>query len=269
MPALRLSIESDTETMLSYLDVGKEYYVDRNYLITDIPDGLLHSRLIMTLNDDKDVTDTRYLSLTLSQPAFVYVAYDSRASAVPLWLRSSYVETNLTVGVTDNAERLSLWKGYFQGGTVSFGGNHAAGARDVKSMYIVLIRESREDDVFEGGQLDQSFGETSSVIQSVVLHQNFPNPFNPITTIGFDLPSGKEVKLSIYDILGRQVRILVDGSLGAGQHHFIWEGTNSQGVPVAAGVYFYKLEAWRNGEQFGIAFKENYLTRIQKMTLLR
>jgi FlgD Ig-like domain len=78
------------------------------------------------------------------------------------------------------------------------------------------------------------------------LYQNVPNPFNPSTTISFDL--GDEaglfpVDLDIYDLRGRLVAGIFSGSLEAGFYSFIWDGKDSRGRPVASGVYFYRLKA--------------------------
>jgi len=77
----------------------------------------------------------------------------------------------------------------------------------------------------------------------VVLGQNRPNPFNPVTTIAFGMPMGGRAELSIYDITGRVVTTLVDGEVGPGFHNVTWDGTNSSGEKVASGVYFSRLTA--------------------------
>jgi PKD repeat protein len=68
-----------------------------------------------------------------------------------------------------------------------------------------------------------------------------PNPFNPRTTIAFDLASGGRTRLAIYDLAGRLVRVLVDQPLGPGPHEFVWDGTDHGGRRVASGVYLYAL----------------------------
>jgi hypothetical protein len=75
------------------------------------------------------------------------------------------------------------------------------------------------------------------------LHGNFPNPFNPRTSIRFELPVSESVRLDVFDAAGRLVRELADGPLAAGTHVREWDGLNAGGVPVASGVYFYRLEA--------------------------
>ena len=76
------------------------------------------------------------------------------------------------------------------------------------------------------------------------LAQNVPNPFNPVTTIRYDLPVACEVRLEVYDATGRLVRVLRDGVVEqAASRMTVWDGTDDGGRPVASGVYFYRLEA--------------------------
>ena len=79
--------------------------------------------------------------------------------------------------------------------------------------------------------------------KSFSLAQNYPNPFNPSTTIKYDLPVQSRVLLRIYDVLGREVRTLVDGPEVAGSKSVQWDGKNGSGTQVATGMYIYKLEA--------------------------
>jgi len=76
-----------------------------------------------------------------------------------------------------------------------------------------------------------------------VLHQNFPNPFNPITTLRYDLPSDALVTLSIYDMLGKEITQLVNTTQQAGFKSVKWDATDSMGKPVSAGVYLYQIQA--------------------------
>ncbi len=75
------------------------------------------------------------------------------------------------------------------------------------------------------------------------LDQNYPNPFNPSTTIAYSLPARSKVSLCIYDQKGRLVRTLVDEEQPAGARAVVWDGRAGNGVPVASGVYFYRLKA--------------------------
>ncbi len=78
----------------------------------------------------------------------------------------------------------------------------------------------------------------------VILHPCYPNPFNPVTTISYDLQVPATVNLAIYDVAGKLVQKLVSAeSTPAGHHEIAWKGRDQAGLVVAAGVYFYRLDA--------------------------
>ena len=80
-----------------------------------------------------------------------------------------------------------------------------------------------------------------TVVKTPRLDNNYPNPFNPVTTIRFVLPSAMDVKVEIYNSLGQRVTTLVDGKRHAGQHIINWSGIDSKGRPVSSGIYFLRL----------------------------
>ncbi|MDH4337037.1 MAG: T9SS type A sorting domain-containing protein [Candidatus Krumholzibacteria bacterium] len=77
---------------------------------------------------------------------------------------------------------------------------------------------------------------------------NFPNPFNPATTIRYQLDQPLNVRLAVYDARGRLVRVLVDGREAAGQHDTAWNGRDASGAGAASGVYFARLEVNRRSD---------------------
>ena len=90
---------------------------------------------------------------------------------------------------------------------------------------------------------EQITGSDEAAPRVFALHQNSPNPFNPTTTIRFDLPSAGKVHLEIFDVMGRRVATLLDKRLEAGQHGATWQGKSDTGIPVSSGMYFYRLSA--------------------------
>lgn len=88
------------------------------------------------------------------------------------------------------------------------------------------------------------------------LKQNYPNPFNPVTTIEFSVPANQNVRITVFDILGREIKTLTDRGYDAGFHRISWNGSNQLGQPVSSGMYFYRIEA---GE----------FTKTRKLLLLR
>ena len=75
------------------------------------------------------------------------------------------------------------------------------------------------------------------------LHENYPNPFNPTTTLRFDLPEVSDITLTIYNMLGQKVRTFDYQNTSAGYHSVTWDATNDLGQQVGAGVYLYQLQA--------------------------
>ena len=73
------------------------------------------------------------------------------------------------------------------------------------------------------------------------LHSPYPNPFNPVTTIGFDVPNRSRLKINIFDLNGKQIKALLDESKDAGRYKINWDGTNSNGDVVSTGIYFVKF----------------------------
>jgi hypothetical protein len=75
------------------------------------------------------------------------------------------------------------------------------------------------------------------------IHQNYPNPFNPVTKLHYSIPEKSLVSIAIYDILGNQVKTLINQTQGAGYKSVIWDATNDYGKPVSAGIYLYQIQA--------------------------
>ncbi|MBD3288770.1 PKD domain-containing protein, partial [candidate division KSB1 bacterium] len=109
-------------------------------------------------------------------------------------------------------------------------------------------------DMFGGPQIANAESELSAVKPTVyALHQNFPNPFNPETTIKYQLPEPSDVKLEVYNIRGQLIRTLINGSQSMGEHQIVWNGTDAHGATVVSGVYFYRISAvGETGEKFTV-----------------
>ncbi|MEJ2636436.1 MAG: aryl-sulfate sulfotransferase [Calditrichia bacterium] len=121
--------------------------------------------------------------------------------------------------------------------SVKFDPVTAGNINDVLTLRVDSENEGFGCQVSLIGRNDSSGIVKENLQKSFVLHQNYPNPFNPATTIKFDLPKTSRVDLKIYDILGKEVATLISGKLNAGAHSVKWNG-----VDMASGVYFYRLE---------------------------
>ena len=80
-------------------------------------------------------------------------------------------------------------------------------------------------------------------VSNVKIHQNFPNPFNPVTTLRYDLPENSLVNITIYDMMGKEVKTLINQTQDAGYRSVVWDATNNYGNPVSAGIYLYQILA--------------------------
>jgi hypothetical protein len=99
---------------------------------------------------------------------------------------------------------------------------------------------------------------TRSIANSYRLYTNYPNPFNPTTTIGYDLPHTGHIHLAVYDVLGQRIRILIDKTMERGSYWKTWDGNDDCGRRVASGVYFYRL-----------IVNDGIWTETKKMVLIR
>jgi len=85
--------------------------------------------------------------------------------------------------------------------------------------------------------------EDEDVPSDTIISSNYPNPFNPSTTIEYNIPETDYVRLVIYDTLGREVTVLQDGMMSAGNHNTVWDGKSITGELVGSGVYIYRFNA--------------------------
>ena len=123
-----------------------------------------------------------------------------------------------SVQQTENAEYV------ITGWTKSFGnGNNDAWLIKVENP-IAKIKESYIPHIF-------------------VFHQNYPNPFNPTTSLAYVLPKDELVNITIYDMMGRKIKTLVNDSQTAGYKSIQWNATNDRNEPVSAGLYLYTIQA--------------------------
>ena len=115
----------------------------------------------------------------------------------------------------------------------------------------VSVSDGVEEVMAENGPLTVGINASDAVLSideellpdKFALHQNYPNPFNPITTLRYDLPENSLVNIIIYDLLGRQVKSLINQTQEAGYKSVLWNATNNYGKPVSAGVYLYQIQA--------------------------
>jgi len=104
----------------------------------------------------------------------------------------------------------------------------------------LLISGQQKSSIVLFGELEEHQNNTP-VIEEVVLHGNYPNPFNPTTNISFSLPLDQDIELLVYNMKGQLVSKLVSGQYPSGSHSVTWDGKDECGKNVGSGLYFYKL----------------------------
>jgi tetratricopeptide (TPR) repeat protein len=109
-------------------------------------------------------------------------------------------------------------------------------------LFSFAARELEQEGL-EVPKAENSNTNQEEVIAKVFSVESYPNPFNPSTTISYTLPSEADVKIAIYDIMGRIVKTLASESKPIGSYQVTWDGTNSNGIKVSSGIYLYRFEA--------------------------
>ena len=140
----------------------------------------------------------------------------------------------------------------------------AAETMDAGIEWNVSVTDGEEEVISENGPLTLGVNASDAVLSiydallpdEFALHQNYPNPFNPVTTLRYDLPENGLVNITIYDMLGRHVKTLVNQDQVAGYKSVVWDATNDYGKPVSAGIYLYQIHV------------DNYI-QTKKMVLLK
>ena len=116
-----------------------------------------------------------------------------------------------------------------------------------KTFYPFIFIIS-EDELFRDIQVSSvELAKKTELLPTFQLYQNYPNPFNTHTVIEFYVRESKEIQLQIYNLLGQQIRTLIDRTNEAGHHRVVWDGSDSNNEPVPGGIYFYLI---RSGNKF-------------------
>jgi hypothetical protein len=144
--------------------------------------------------------------------------------------------TSLSVPITYQ----EILEGVFEGSPV----NGATVRFNVKATDgIDTVDVTGDDRVIYVNRYDYLSIESEGIPTEFALHENYPNPFNPSTTLRFDLPEVNDITLTIYNMLGQKVKVFNMQSAPSGYHALKWNATNDYGDPVGAGVYLYQLQA--------------------------
>lgn len=206
---------------------------------------------------------SRAFELTLPQDVYSYRAYrfpwEGTAATPYAWAdtaASDSVDLHFTRFGADNTVKFYIYQGEFPSELALL---------DSTSESTITIKELTEGQTYyfrvtalddQGNEtgfsnlLSIDIDQTSSVAEEpgllpdeFVVHDNYPNPFNPSTTISYGLPMDARVEVSIYNVRGQRVRQLLERDQTAGFQSVMWDGRNDAGRPVPSGVYLYRIVA--------------------------
>ncbi|HCL28440.1 MAG TPA: hypothetical protein DIC52_08395, partial [Candidatus Latescibacteria bacterium] len=117
--------------------------------------------------------------------------------------------------------------------------------QEIEDSYIELTNGALQDGTYGLNQITSPVSvRIETRPEAYALRENYPNPFNPETTIKYQLPEAGQVRLEVYNMLGQVVKTLVDNQFqNAGRYTLQWDATNNSGQPLSSGVYFYRVVA--------------------------
>ena len=245
---------------------AKQYEEEGNYdlarqlykaIISDFPESDLakaSAKELFSLEAKSDKNFTELKSYYLTEPN---MSYDEDIQKLSGYL-SNYCEVkmlNFETAITYCEDIITDPSSSFQDSiyaVINAGYIYLMMEEEDRSSYIGEItslkpKSSKEFELKRDHLLNILFGnqtndEEDTNIPSVpVLSNNFPNPFNPTTTISFSIPVASKIELSVYNIKGQKVKSLVTDSFESGNHSVIWNGKDDTGKSIGSGVYFYKL----------------------------
>lgn len=231
--------EDDQDPDITRMDIGAYYYdavpaTPSGFTIT----GSLGESptLHWGLNTEPDIGGYKIYRRGDWEPQF-YVIY----TATPT--ESQYTDTNVSIGKPLLGDKI-----FYYITSEDFIGQESS----------PTITKS----VWHDGDMWKTLSNSEPIPDRFHLRGNYPNPFNPTTTIRYDLPEASYVSLMIYDILGREVRTLLDSRVVAGFKSVVWNGRDDTGNSVSTGIYIYALKAW------SLESEQTY-QKTEKMVLLR
>ena len=152
----------------------------------------------------------------------------------------SVSNNSLFYGTIDPGETLDQEAGFFM---ININDECEIGHEAYVVVNIMVMSDICWTDTVSFTIGEQLYSATESIPKEFSLSNAYPNPFNPFTTLSYDLPKDSFINLTVFDMMGRKIKTLVNGQQSAGIKTVKWNSTNEQGETVSAGVYLYKLKA--------------------------
>jgi hypothetical protein len=212
-------------------------------------------RIITGTFDDQNIDIVSEGSKILIQPLTPMAITDFHVSINEYDPMVQFLEPELNQGINDNSKSVLMVSAidtsmHYYDVFMGFIESTAAVKTD-SNLFIIPVkvrgRNKQNVEIMYEYMIDgqhytgKRLVEVEPIPEKYALGQNFPNPFNPITTIFYDLPVDGKIELIIYDILGRKVITLISGFQEKGYKTVQWKGLDQNGIKVSSGIYFYRL----------------------------
>ena len=193
-----------------------------NFKVNDDAGGALHRRPSVEAD---------------SSDGFIIVWRDDRNGDADIYAQrfshdGSFLDSNFVVSSSTDRQQVSPDLKLFNGRIYNtWASNHAGGTG--YDIWANVLDWNNPTGIAE---------EMIKNVSNYQLFQNYPNPFNPSTTITYELPKSSHVRLTVYNILGERIRVLLDKRQSSGRHQVLWNGHDEQGRMVSSGIYIYKID---------------------------
>lgn len=222
--------------------------------------------------EKSDTPDGYRLVVSVNKPSNTYamtmhLAFDSAVVAPGAW-RSAALTDSMTSAqrIAADAAQFSLaglrpLSGAGDAASFSFTLKDRNYSRTATLFTMKKFVLNETDHTADIGGIALNVRGLAGLPETYALSQNYPNPFNPATTIEYDLPEAASVRITVYNLLGQEVRTLVSEPMPAGYHSVRWNGRNDDGRPVASGMYLYRIQALKGSE--------TKFVQVKKMLMLK
>jgi len=258
--------ESDTSSVITFVEYAA-------LIVTPEPDWYGTANVTVMVTDENELSDTTDFTLTVTavndSPEAFSVLYptvsdtfsthvDSDTAIVFNWEESYDVDSDVTYRLTIELEFFgNTYTDIHENitdTTISVSSNSLdalLGGLNINESILTYIVEASDEEYTiqsNAGTFFLSRASLGTINKDIVpevfaLHQNYPNPFNPVTSLRYDLPEDGLVNITVYDMMGRVVKTLINSSQTAGFKSIQWNATNDRNEPVSAGLYLYTIQA--------------------------
>ena len=243
-------LDDDVWVSLHSFDAyGSEYYTTEAHTLADSTgdhNGMTTFRVIAAME----------VGALISEPAEGY-SIDNIAPGAPTGLMASVSETGIYLSWNLSTAEDFQYFNLERSNTEDFSDYQVIETADtfyLDTDYEIDVTVYYRLQAFDDGGNASDYSDVVDMIvlwtdlgmaipEEFAIHQNYPNPFNPVTTLRYDLPENSRVNITIYDMMGREVKILINQTQDPGYKSIIWNATNDYGKPVSAGIYLYQIQA--------------------------